>query len=502
MIESFLLADRDSREHESNEIATVHGGKDFEMLALRDQTVLVLGLGGRGQAACELLCRNEVKVVALDSRDTPELRVAAESLRASGIAVTLGAAALPRADFALAVLSPAVPLDDPLVQAVKATGVPLIGELELGFQQARCLSIAISGTNGKSTTAALVERLLTASDRATLVAGHRGRPVCSVAEQTRELDFLILQAEPAQLESTEFLRPAVAVLLNLVPDAFDRRGRPADYPRALARLFRNQQVFDWAVVQSEALAQLRALGLPVPGKVITFSATEPAADLHLDRGLLISRLPNWSGPLLDLEQCRLRGPHHAENLMAALAVGHVLRLSLEDMVEPLKAFAPLPHRCEVIAEFNGVQFVDDAKSRNLDALHKSLLAARPGPAGQPNIWLIAGGADPGLDFHDVGPVLSSRVKGAFLFGAAAEKIRAAWSLFTPCQSSGSLLEAVAEAARNAVAGDVVLFSPACPGWDQFRDYQHRGEIFCLAVKSIGGGAPAGTPNINGKTPAQ
>jgi len=279
----------------------------------------------------------------------------------------------------------------------------------------------------------------------------------------------------------------------------DRYASAADYVRAAARVFQNQQPFDWAIVQSEALAKLRELELPVPGKVITFSARDSKADLYLDRGLLISRLPNWSGPLLDMDHCRLKGPHNAENLMAALAIGHVLRLPLDSMVECLKTQEAGPHRFEVVGEWNGVQYINDSKATNVDALHKALLATRPGEAGGANLWLIAGGKDKGLEFHDIGPLLSKRVKHAFLIGEAAEKIRAAWSLFTPCTVSDSLLEAVIEAARRAVSGDVVLLSPACSSFDQFRDYQERGESFCKIVKSIGRGPLSQDPNINDKS---
>ena len=148
----------------------------------------------------------------------------------------------------------------------------------------------------------------------------------------------------------------------------------------------------------------------MPAKTITFSADDQKADLYLDRGQLVSRIPNWSGPLLDMEHCQLRGPHNAENLMAALAVGHVLRLPLEGMVDPLKTYTAGPHRFELVAEINGVQFINDSKATNVDALHKAIRAARPGPGGEANLWLIAGGKDKGLDFHDVGPLLSQRVK--------------------------------------------------------------------------------------------
>ncbi len=468
------------------------------MLELENKNVLVIGLGGRGVAACELLRRNHARVLAVDSGDSAPLRQAADKLRALGVEVALGISKLPREDFSLVVTSPAVLPKTPLMQAAVRTKVPMVGELELGFQHCKCLSIAIAGTNGKGTTAEMVERVLTNNDRKTVVCGHRARPVCSVVEQSKDLDFLILQVNSAQLEMTEFFRPSVAVLMNLAPDYLDRYSGVDDYVRACARLFRNQQAFDWAIVQSEALARLRKLDLPVPAKTITFSATDREADIHMERGLLLSQIPNWSGPLLDIDHCQLRGPHNAENLMAALAVGHVLRLPLETMVDPLKTYTAGPHRFELVAEINGIQFINDSKATNVDALRKALLAARAGQAGAANIWLIAGGADKGLEFHDVGPLLSQRVKHAFLMGEASEKIRAAWSLFTPCKVVDSLLEAVTEAAKNAASGDVVLLSPACSSFDQYRNYQERGEIFCQTVKSIGRGMQSHDPNINDK----
>ena len=468
------------------------------MFAPKIRQVLVIGLGGRGRAACELLSRSGVKVVGVDLADTADLREGARQLRRLGVEVMLGADAPPDRDFILAVLSPAVPSNTPIVQAVRRSDLPVISDLELGFQQTKCLCIAIAGTNGKGTTAGLIERMLKTNHRRTLVSGHRARPVCSVVAQTQELDFLILQANVFQLETTEFFQPAIAVLLNLSPDHLDRYANAADYVRANARLLRNQQPFDWAVVQSDALAQLRKLGLPLPGRITTFSATDPAADLFLDRGLVQSRIPDWPGPLLNTDHCLLRGPHNAENLMAALAVGRALRLPLDSMSDSLKTSTAGPHRCELVAEINGIQFINDSKAANVDALHKALMTARPGPLGEPNVCLIAGGRDHGQEFHTVGPILSQRVKRAFLLGDARENMRAAWGLFTPCKLADSLLEAFTEAARTASSGDVVLLSPACSSPDQSQDREKLGDVFCHAVKSIGRGVPTGTPNMNGR----
>src|SRR6185295_15706923 len=321
----------------------------------------------------------------------------------------------------------------------------------------------------KTTTAEFLEEMVNRCGRKTLKAGGSDAPVCDIVEQTRELDFATLEVNSFQLESIDTFRPSVAVILNLKPDHMDRYERMSNYARTIAQVFKNQQPFDWAIVQSEALAQLRALGIEIPSKVITFSANNRRADIYLDRTLLISQIPDWDGPLLDMDSCRLKGPHNAENVMAALAVGRVLKLPLEEMVEAVKAHVPGPHRCEIVAEAGGVTFINDSKAMNMDAVQKALQAAPAGRGGEANIWLIAGGKDKGLEFHDLGPLLAQRVKGAFLLGEMKEKLRAAWSLFTPCTLADSLLEAVQKAATGAAAGDVVLLSPGCSSFDMFQN---------------------------------
>lgn len=466
------------------------------MFELNNKNVLVAGLGGRGQAACELLRQSGARVFAMDAKDDPALRDTAEHLRTLGVEVALGLSSPIDRQFDLAVLSPAVRPSEPFVQSLASKSVPVMGELELGFQEAKCLCIAVAGTNGKSTTASLVERMLLANHRKTILAGHRARPLCSVIHQSRDLDFLILQVNAFQLEAAVSFSPSVAVLMNTTPDYLERFPNQSDYIAATSRLFTNQKPFDWAIVQTDALAKLKELKLPIPAKTITFSAHDTTADLYLDRGLIISRLPDWQGPLLDVDHCQIGGPANAENLMAALAVGHVLRLPLEEMRVPLKTYIPGPHRFQLVMEVNGVQFIDDSKATTIDALRNALLSARIAPGRDANIWLIAGGQDEtAIEFHDLGPLLSKRVRQAFLIGEAGEKIRASWSLFTPCKVSSTLLQAVTEAAQNAASGDVVLLSPACSSFDLFRNYQHRGQEYCSAVKSISRGAPVEHPNV-------
>jgi UDP-N-acetylmuramoylalanine--D-glutamate ligase len=386
------------------------------------------------------------------------------------------------ADFA--VHSSQVGRQHPIVQKLIAANVTVLSDLELSARNLFCLSVAITGTNGKTTTAELVASMLEGAQRKTVRAGASGEPVCSIGAASRELDFATLDLNSFQVESIEHYRPSVAVVTNLKGDHLDRYTTTADYVRAIGRVFKNQQVFDWAIVQTEALAHLRSLGVEIPSKLITFSARNRRADIFLDRGLLVSSLPNWSGPLFNMEQCALAGPHNAENIMAAMAVGRVLRVPLEQMILALKAYRPGPHRLETVAEINGVRFINNSKAMNVDAVQQSIEALPVGTGGEPNIWLIAGGQDKGLDYHDLGPLLTQRVKGAFLMGESREKLRASWSLFTPCTAVNSLLEAVQSAAENAVAGDIVLLSPACSSFDMFENYQDRGRMFRAAVEQL------------------
>jgi UDP-N-acetylmuramoylalanine--D-glutamate ligase len=474
------------------------------MFVIEDKNVLVIGLGVSGVAAAELLVSRGANVVAVDGMDNVATREAAARLHAHGVRVELGARKVPAfapapvrvhmrppkilppsTAYDFAVISPGVPLDNKLIAELRVKKIPLIGELELGYQQSLALNISITGTNGKTTTTELVGHLLTANDMKSIAAGNIGTPLCAIVDETRELDIITLEVSSFQLETIQSFRPSIAVLTNITPDHLDRYASMDDYARAKARLFENQEAFDCAIIEKRALAYLQKLGARIPSKIITFSATDQSADLYLDRGLIISRVENWSGPLLNMDEVLLCGPHNAENIMATLAVGRALHIPLEGMVEAIKSYKPAPHRCEFVAEISGVKFINDSKATNVDAVEKALLAMPTGENSQePNVWLLAGGKDKGFEFHDLGPTLSRRVKGAFLFGETREKISAAWRLFTPCTGVTTLLEALSAAAQRAVPGDVILLSPACSSFDQFRNYQHRGDVFRQAVKQL------------------
>ncbi len=452
------------------------------MRSLAEKSVVVIGLDSYGLAACELLSTRGVQVRAIDPGTVPPSPRAESVLKGMGLDRATG---LAEGDVDFAVISPEVSAALPLVRELRSRRVPVVSELELGYQHCLCLAVAVGGTNGKSTTAAMIARVMELGQRRVLVTGGAEAPLCLAANESRELDFLVVETPFEQLEGTDHFRPVVAVLMNLAP-ALPRHGARPELARAAARLFANQQCFDWAVVQSEALAELMAAGVEPPSKVITFSAKNRRADLWFDRGLLQSRLGGWTGPLLDIAKCRVRGPHQAENLMATLAVGHVLRIPLDAMVEALLGFEAGSDCVERVGEHQGVDYVSDARSSNPEALRQALLSVVPAAGGEPNIWLIAGGADEGYEYHDLGPLLSNRVKRAFLLGESANRMRAAWSLFTPCTVVFSLLEAVQSAADTAERGDVVLFSPACSSCSEPLSDSIRSKAFRDAVSKLEG----------------
>lgn len=427
------------------------------MIPHSGKRVVVLGRSPSGAAARELLARQGARVALIEA-DAPQLPDD-----------------LPDPD--LAVVSADCHTTPPLARQLRDQGIPVIGERELAFQKSLCLHVAVTGAAGKRTTCELIAHLLRTAGRRVEIADARNRPACRFVDQSRDLDLLVHAVAPGELEHLQYFRPVVGVLLNAPTDHPDYSVPAEEYLVRLARLFGQQQAFDWAIVQSEALAQLQTLPTLPPGKLITFSATSRQADLGIEHGLLVSRVEGWTGPLWDTSRGPLRGPHFAEDLMAALAVGRVLRLPLEDSLHALDRFAVLPGRCELLGEIGGVRYVDDGACTNLDSLSKALQAISPSAPAEPFIWLIAGGDSGGRQFYDLGPVLSPRVKHAFVYGEAANAMRSAWNLFTPCSPVASLLDAANRAADQAIHGDVILFSPACPDRGSFTQPPLGGNVF-------------------------
>jgi len=440
---------------------------------LKDKNVVVLGLGRSGMAAASLLLRDGARVVVRDEGDGEVLEERANRLRQLGICVELGNRFDPAAQFDLAVLSPGIAPERPIVREIITQKTPVLSELELAYLF--CLSpiVAITGTNGKTTTTELIAAMLEGCGKRAIAAGNIGHAFSDAVNESAGLDALVLETSSFQLEKIVQFRPDVAVWLNVTPDHLDRHVTMEEYAKAKARIFMNQSREDFAVVSVQALQWARKIGCEIKARIITVSAAGQEADLWLDRvdGQTIwSRLPECHGILMRMDETNLRGSHNAENILATLATGLAMKLPVSLMREAICSYCPQPHRCEFVASINGVTYINDSKATNTDAVEKALCSLI-GP-----VVLIAGGRDKGLDFSTIKEVVAEKVKLAVVIGETQEKICRAWS-GVPCLRASSMAEAVRVAASHARSGDTVLLSPACASFDMFENYEHRGNEF-------------------------
>ena len=433
------------------------------------QQIAVLGLGSSGEAAARRLLEEGACVTVLDSGDSEKLRATAGSLQAAGARVLLGREAeSDPALYDLGVLSPGIDPAVPLVRHFVAKAIPLIGELEFSYSLCACAVVAITGTNGKTTTTQLVERMLNACGVRTLAAGNIGPSFAARVRESASLDLMTLEVSSFQLETIRTFRPAISVWLNFQADHLDRYASMEEYYAAKVRIFENQTAEDFAIVKLEDKLP------PLKAKTLTFSAYTQGGDLDLRDGVI-----HFHGaPVLRMEDTQLRGLHNAENLMAALAVGAVRGLDFAPMIEALCAYKALPHRCERVGMVDGVDYVNDSKATNLDALEKALLSETR------RVVLIVGGKDKGFEFDSLTDLVASKARSVVLIGEMAARIAGFWASRVPCEHAATLADAVTLARSRALPGDVVLFSPGTSSFDMFKSYADRGDQFRSLVQSL------------------
>jgi UDP-N-acetylmuramoylalanine--D-glutamate ligase len=453
----------------------------MQTMELKGKDVLVLGLGRSGMAAASLLQRDGARVVVRDEAADNQLQERAIRLRQLGVRVELGNHFDRSARFDLAVLSPGIAPERPIVRELLTQNTPLLGELELAYRFCLCPIVAITGTNGKTTTTELIAWMLEGCGKRTVTAGNIGNAFCDAVEASAGLDAMVLEASSFQLEKIEQFRASISVLLNITPDHLDRYESMEEYAAAKSFIFMNQRPEDTAVLSAESLEKLQRMGIAIKARPITFSAYNRPADLWLDwfdNDTIWCRLPECHGILLKMSETNLRGVHNAENVLATLTTGLAMGLPVSQMREAICTFSPQPHRCEIVAEIRGVTYMNDSKATNVDAVEKALRSL-PGRA-----VLIAGGRDKGLDFTSLKEVVAEKVKLAVLIGEAQNKIWRAWCKAVPCVRAASMEEAVGLAARHARRGDTVLLSPACASFDMFENYEHRGDEFKRQVFNL------------------
>ncbi len=444
-------------------------------LLLAGKNVLVVGLARSGAAAARLAAREEARVTVTDRRTAPELAEALAPLEGLPISLDLGGhdeRGFTSAD--LVVVSPGVPLDLPGIAAARRAGVPVMGEVEFAWRLAGDLPVvAITGTNGKSTTTALTGRLFQ-EDRAAFVGGNLGTPLSELPLSGKRFDVAVVELSSFQLEGIERFRPRVGAILNVTPDHLDRYAGMDDYAAAKARLFANQQPGD-AAVANERDPRALAAARSTRGDVVTFGFGPRAPMAARDDGEVL----RWTGPTGEPERYRirsraLRGRHNRENAMAAVACARLMGVPGPAVQRGLDGFPGLPHRLELVSERGGVEWVNDSKATNVDSTVVGLSAF---PADRPSVVLLLGGRGKKAPYAPLRALLPGRVKALLTLGEDAPAIERELGDLVPTESCGDLSTAVARAARIAVPGDVVLLSPACASYDQFRSYEDRGETF-------------------------
>jgi UDP-N-acetylmuramoylalanine--D-glutamate ligase len=444
-------------------------------LQLAGKKVLVVGLARSGAAAARLAAREGARVKVTDRRTVAELADALAPLE--GLAISLALGGHDEGDFAsadLVVVSPGVPLTIPAIAAARRAGVPVVGEMELAYRLlGEVPVVAITGTNGKSTTTALTGRLFQ-EDRAAFVGGNLGTPLSELLLSGARVDVAVLEISSFQLEGVERFRPRVGAILNVTPDHLDRYGGMDEYAAAKARLFANQQPGDVAV-GNERDPQAMAAARSSRGDVVGFGFGPRAPMTARDDGEVV----RFTGLTGEPERYRirsraLRGRHNRENAMAALVCARMMGVPGPAVQRGLDGFPGLPHRLELVAERGGVEWVNDSKATNVDSTVVGLAAF---PSGKPSVILLLGGRGKKAPYAPLRPLFPGRVKALLTLGEDAPAIERELGDLAPTESCGDLPTAAARAARLAAPGDVVLLSPACASYDQFRDYEERGEAF-------------------------
>lgn len=430
--------------------------------------VVVIGLGASGLAAANLLHGAGAEVTVRDESENELLKDRAKALQAKGIFVELGKTI--RWDnnrFDLGILSPGIDPRRLIVQNLLKAQTPLWSELELAYRFCQCPLIAITGTNGKTTTTELVHAVLTAGGKKSCAAGNIGLALSEIVHDSDKRDVTVVEASSFQLERISLFHPKVAVFLNISPDHMDRYDSMSQYLAAKLRIFENQEASDLAIVNA-------SLGLlALKAKTITFSARGLKADYTFEKGVICYR----GRQIVPFKQLPFQGIHNAENVMVAIAVAHYYGIEESTIISALKNFRLAPHRCEVVGKFNEITFINDSKATNVDALARAI------ESFQQPIVLIAGGKDKGFEFDSVAELVASRTRGVVLIGETASKLKRAWN-GAHCVMATHLQDAVNRAVLLAQPGDVVLLSPGCSSFDMFRDYADRGNQFKMIVKSI------------------
>ena len=454
---------------------------------LKGKKITVLGLARSGVAAARLLQAVGASVTVADRKEERELSYALSHLDRRILNVMVGVgyeSALQGAE--LVVISPGVPSGLEALTQARRQGVRVIGELELASWFLKAPILAITGTNGKSTTVTLAGLLLGQSGKRAFVGGNLGTPLCDAALASYQAgkgaatlyEYIVAEVSSFQLETIEQFHPWVAAVLNITPDHLDRYPTLDGYVNAKAGIFKNQTPEDFALLGIDD-EQVAGLQNRVCAKLVSFSRTSPVSQgVYLDGNRVMAIIGSRKEEVCRREEIRLPGSHNLSNAMAATTIGLLCGCPTDAIRHVLQSFTGLEHAIELVRERQGVRFVNDSKGTNVDATIKAL------ESFEEPVLLIAGGRDKGGDFRKLQEPVRRRVKRLILIGEAASRIREALGDVGCVSQAATLNDAVVMAASEARSGDVVLLSPACASFDMFADYQDRGRQFKKLVNQL------------------
>lgn len=434
----------------------------------------MVGLASSGLAAAELLVSQGAAVIAVDAKPLEQLPGAAQAL------ARLGVPFRPQSPEALAgaecvVISPGVPAGLEILDEARRRGVPVIGEVELAFRFLQGEIIGITGSNGKTTTTALVGHLLQQCGIPAQVGGNIGTvPASAMVRSSRPGQWNVLELSSFQLETIQRFRARIGVALNVTEDHLDRHGSFERYAAAKARLFENQTAEDWAVLNADDPVT-RGYATMTAARTLWFSLTrrvEPGA--WLEQGVLML----GGEPLLPASDVPLRGRHNLENILAGSLAAFLAGAPASGIAAAIRTFRAVEHRLEYVDTIRGVAYYNDSKATNVSSAVKAVEALQ-GP-----LWIILGGKDKGGSYAPLAEALRNKARAALLIGQAAPLIARALEGLMPVVPCGTLEAAVAFAAENARPGDTVLLAPACASFDQFENYEHRGRVFKQLVARL------------------
>jgi UDP-N-acetylmuramoylalanine--D-glutamate ligase len=426
--------------------------------------VVVVGMARSGVAAVRLLQQQGAFVRAVDEKPMSEVL---------GVTVEPQTEA-PFLEADLVVISPGVPADLDLLEKARARSIPVIGELELAASFLQGSTIGVTGTNGKTTTTALIGHILRESGIPCQIGGNIGTPPASLVMTSLPSQWNVLELSSFQLETIHSFRAQIAICLNVTQNHLDRHHTFENYTNAKARLFETQQPGDTAVLNADDPITVEFAGL-TPAATVWFSSTHVVAGAWLEGGVI--KLQGQT--LLDVRDLRLRGRHNYENVMAAALASERAGAKPSQIAQAAATFVPVEHRLEPVREIDGVAYYNDSKATSVDATLKAIDAF---PGG---LWIILGGKDKGSDYRVLREPLRAKARAALLIGAAAAKISDQLrDDGVPLLQCGTLTQAVEEAHRSASAGDTVLLAPACASFDQFESFEHRGRVFKELVNAL------------------